>query len=409
MPLQIRRGTKTELELLPNPLAEGELVYVTDEEKLYIGSGAANIAVTGYGNEQAQDAAAALFDNGTHDVITFTYNDVDNKIDTSVDLTGYADNISFNEVTTNVVPSADNTYNLGSTLKKWDNLYLGGVLQLGGATVTYTGSYVNLPAGSTIGGQNIEQIIDSINGNLRINVIGADSSIIVNSETNTVNATVVGDLTGSVFGESSTVIIDATDNSVHTSKLLSDSTILTVGSVTSKTNLELYPDETQSIGSIKINARLVGSPGLAQLGPIIRFSSVQNTVASPTPLNLGDNLGSFQFGGYINGGTNGEISADLAAIKGIIQDAGDTISNYARAKIQLFVANGDNPADAVTAEFTNKGVLSAPILKTGTYADATARDAAIPTPEVGMIIFLTSTGKFQGNTNGTTGGWSDLN
>ena len=54
-----------------------------------------------------------------------------------------------------------------------------------------------------------------------------------------------------------------------------------------------------------------------------------------------------------------------------------------------------------------------PILP-GRYADAAARDAAIPTPVAGMTIFVTDgdgagNPKFQGNTDGTTGGWVDLN
>lgn len=41
----------------------------------------------------------------------------------------------------------------------------------------------------------------------------------------------------------------------------------------------------------------------------------------------------------------------------------------------------------------------------GVYADATARDAAIPSPVAGMMIYLTSTNKHQGY-NGTT--WNDM-
>jgi Major tropism determinant N-terminal domain len=43
-----------------------------------------------------------------------------------------------------------------------------------------------------------------------------------------------------------------------------------------------------------------------------------------------------------------------------------------------------------------------------TFADATARDTAIPSPVAGMMAYITGTGKFQGY-NGITATWNDLN
>jgi hypothetical protein len=53
-------------------------------------------------------------------------------------------------------------------------------------------------------------------------------------------------------------------------------------------------------------------------------------------------------------------------------------------------------------------------IKPGVYANAAARDLAIPSPTAGMIVFLTDgdgvgNPKFQGNIDGTTGGWVNLN
>lgn len=45
-------------------------------------------------------------------------------------------------------------------------------------------------------------------------------------------------------------------------------------------------------------------------------------------------------------------------------------------------------------------------IKFPVYADATARNTAIPSPEAGMVVFMTQTSKFQGY-NGST--WTDLN
>jgi hypothetical protein len=50
MPLQIRRGTEAERLAMTQPLASGELLYVTNEQILYIGDGATlgGIQITGY-------------------------------------------------------------------------------------------------------------------------------------------------------------------------------------------------------------------------------------------------------------------------------------------------------------------------------------------------------------------------
>jgi hypothetical protein len=59
-------------------------------------------------------------------------------------------------VSTNVVPAANVTYDLGTSSLRWRDLYLSGnSLYLGGATITATGNAIVLPQGSTIGGNVI--------------------------------------------------------------------------------------------------------------------------------------------------------------------------------------------------------------------------------------------------------------
>jgi hypothetical protein len=54
-------------------------------------------------------------------------------------------------------------------------------------------------------------------------------------------------------------------------------------------------------------------------------------------------------------------------------------------------------------------VRASTFLKTAVYNSNLQRNLAIPTPEVGMIIFNTATGKFEGNIDGTVTGWVALN
>ncbi len=65
--------------------------------------------------------------------------------------------VDFTSLSTSVVPSSTEFYDLGSAAKRWKDLYLSGSsIHLGSATITATGSAVNLPAGSTIGGSVLD-------------------------------------------------------------------------------------------------------------------------------------------------------------------------------------------------------------------------------------------------------------
>ena len=89
MPLQIRRGTNAQRQAMTQALAQGELLYVTDDQRLYVGNGSTlgGVQITGYTDEDAQDAAAQLFVNGApHTGITFSYNDAGASITAVVDL-----------------------------------------------------------------------------------------------------------------------------------------------------------------------------------------------------------------------------------------------------------------------------------------------------------------------------------
>ena len=65
-------------------------------------------------------------------------------------------NLSTVAVNVSLLPAADSTIDLGSSDKKWRDLYLSGnSLFLGSAQITATGTAINLPSGSTINGSVI--------------------------------------------------------------------------------------------------------------------------------------------------------------------------------------------------------------------------------------------------------------
>jgi hypothetical protein len=86
MPLQIRRGTEAERTSMTQPLAAGELTYVTDQRRLYVGDGVTvgGLGLGEYSDEAATAASAALFTSGTHSGITFDYNELASTINATV-------------------------------------------------------------------------------------------------------------------------------------------------------------------------------------------------------------------------------------------------------------------------------------------------------------------------------------
>lgn len=247
MPLQIRRGTDAERLAMTVPLAPGEPLYTTDQGFLYIGNGSAlgGVLVTGYQDENAIDAVGNALKNGTHQNIVFVYEefpqDVANRIDSYIDLSSYdgeiaapafrgsvlddgsltlvnATNGSINldgTVKGDIIPDANEVYDIGSSSYRFRDLYLSGSsIQLGGASITAIGSAVNLPSGSTINGVDIVSLAGG--GIIIADVVGEDSSVIVNVSNNSVTAIggFTGNIVGNVVANDTTVLVNATTNQI---------------------------------------------------------------------------------------------------------------------------------------------------------------------------------------------------
>jgi hypothetical protein len=376
MPLQVRRGPTAD-RLLITPV-EGELILDTTENTLYVGDGSTpgGVAASTFSFEDAQDAAAALFTSGIHPNITFTYNDQANRIDTTLNLRNYSgvieadafqgslfsDNSTLlvdgilgsinldGTIRSDLIPVANEVYDIGSPTSKFKDLYLSGSsLFLGDAQVTAVGTAVNLPAGSTIdgvaigtGNGNGEIIGDGVvqGSNYRINIIGDDSSIILNSSTASITAPggITGPLRGAVIGEDSTVIIDPINNEIFGQFNGSLSgTLDTAGfPFVSDSNMFLAPQGFTQFGAVDaaINGNLVirrvaYSGGLLDgLGGIlfdhyhddfrtdklIAFHRSRGTRGTPLPLQADDQIAELTFIGNTNQAPFSGISSSIRVV-----------------------------------------------------------------------------------------------
>lgn len=333
MPLQIRRGTDAERQVLATAPQAGELIWITDQAKLYVGDGTTLLkdleAVTGFNAEDAQDAVATMLVAGPNTGISFTYNDGANTISATANQPQLLQNLDLNSfnitgsgglnitgnstingnltvegkivadyngsvfgddstilvnavegainlsgtVKDNIVPATADTHNVGAPGTKFNNVYVKSGVWVDGAAITNNGGAIELPAGSTVGGLTLGGVAEP-GANVNANIIGDDSSTIVNTSDNSINANAIsgtsvtaaalnGDLKGSVYSDDSTVIVNSNTRSVIADTLVGDlrgsvsgddSTIL-VDSIASQIKGYVNND-TVNTGNIILNKNL---------------------------------------------------------------------------------------------------------------------------------------------------------
>ncbi|MDA7834197.1 hypothetical protein N9A25_00180, partial [bacterium] len=302
------------------------------------------------------------------------------------------------KVQNHIIPINNATAEIGSVANKFKEIYLSDNVWIGNAGIGTNGVGINLPAGSTIDGAPIGA--GGAGGQQQIDIIGADSTVIINTETNTVSGLFVGDLKGTVVGDDSTILVDGVASRVYATDFDNTEIAIVANDIIGSATINLA-SELQD--AFRFNLITDGSNP-----PDVSIQSQRGTLASPVNTQAGDKIANFKFGGYYDGDyLPGPVLLTT-------WDAGATLTNDAPAST-LQIAIGDDSSSSYVYSFTGSHLKVPGAVKPGVYANPTARDAAIPSPEAGMMIFVTdSTGasgpaKFQGNTDGTVGGWVNLN
>ena len=89
--------------------------------------------------------------------------------------------VDLSGVSTSIIPGSSGAYDLGSSSKRWKDLYLvGNSIHLGNAILSSTGTVVNLPAGSTIGGALIKDPAVAAFKNI---VVGGQATVVADNTT----------------------------------------------------------------------------------------------------------------------------------------------------------------------------------------------------------------------------------
>ena len=402
MALRLRRGTNAERQLI-TPL-QGELIYTTDTKLLYVGDGTTvgGTLVTGAGGGSttldgltdtdlsgATNGNVLAFNSGTN--MWEPANGGSTTLDglTDTDLTGaeFGDVLAYNPGTNKWEPSvvpglSDLSLNdLDGVFINPSDLKPGNVLAINGV-----GNWTSQP-------------LFQEQQNYKINIVGDDSTIIIDTDTNSITGSFFGDLTGtvigdvtgnfkgSVFGDDSTLIIDAVDNTI-------------VANIVTST----ITDTPTIYGSPA--ARNDGLNIFIPTGSTLDIVSHNGEPGDPTPTFAGDFIA-----GIALMGTTGAINPKIASA--LFSQWDDTADlNTVHPRGNLFFAVGQNSEDpAIVAGIDYTGNFTSKTISPGTYADATARDAAILNPVAGMMVFLTDgdgagNPKFQGYDGSA---WVNLN
>jgi hypothetical protein len=120
------------------------------------------------------------------DIVDRAFKDInDNFTELYLTVGGGSGVVDLTNLSTSVAPITSGAYDLGTNARRWKNLYLdGNSLYLGGAHVTASGDTVDLPAGSTVGGQLIRNPVES---SFKTISIAGQGDVVANDFTGTVN------------------------------------------------------------------------------------------------------------------------------------------------------------------------------------------------------------------------------
>lgn len=432
MPLQIRRGTQADRDALVAgnvPLAAGEPLWTIDEGKLYVGDGTTpggvvvnlteDIDLASYIGQIGGIEKDPIGDPGTKSPFI------------TLDETGVTIDLD-KQISTNITPNDNDLFNLGENDLRFRQLFLGnnGIV-IGEASITSTGTLINLPAGSKVGGVEISTytgdgseggtgIVEG--GTYAISIASNDSTVIVDHVTSIFTGTFNGDLTGDVTGDvtgnvtgdvngtlNGTVygniknsldelVLDVENKSINIEEINIGGAGIINGNSIFLANVTSFVSSTPSLTEPTLTAAVISSS--SNTGGSLSLTRARGTIAGgETSVINGDEIGSLEFGAH-NGSGFVSVGNIVASVNGIV-----TAGQPAPIKVDVNLSNGSTVVNVATFKPSQVEFAVAPVMPNLTSTEITAL-----TPTVGMIVYNTTTNKFQGyqNTGGVTPEWVDI-
>ena len=342
MALQIRRGTDAERTAGGGVVfAEGELIYVTDTDALYVGDGS-----TAGGVKLTDNAGAVLGTYITADTINSTL-DLQQNLDLNgndvvgtgnINITGNINatgnivaggNIDIGDapgdtvtitaqVDSSITPETDTAYDLGTMSKRWRNVYANGATIDGQIDAVAINADVVADNSTVMVDVSANTLTGNLTGDVTGDTAGTHTGSVIGDVTGNTQGYHTGDTKGSVFGDDSTLIIDAVNNTL-TGNL--------TGNVTGNLTGEVTGNVTGSIkgsSGVTVFATNTG-PADAELSVfnVTTTGTISGNVTGNVLGNLtgnadGDHTGTFTGAitatGTLDGDVTGSVFADDSAL-----------------------------------------------------------------------------------------------
>jgi hypothetical protein len=239
MALQIRRGTEAERTAGGGVVfAEGELIYVTDTDALYIGDGSTAGGVL-LASDALADISAMLTANTIDDQLELEKDLILNGNDITgtgnIDITGNINatgnivaggNIDIGDapgdtvtitaqVDSSITPETDTAYDLGTMSKRWRNVYANGATIDGQIDAVAINADVVADNSTVMVDVSANTLTGDLTGNVTGNLTGNVTGDVTGNVTGNTTGYHTGDVKGSVFGDDSTPIVDAVNNTLN--------------------------------------------------------------------------------------------------------------------------------------------------------------------------------------------------
>jgi len=346
MALQLRRGTDAERQgITPK---EGELIYATDTNRLWVGGKISpnqsleqgGILVSGsLVNDTNPTLAENLNLNGND--ITGNGNININGTITATGTVNLGDGVEDNvvvggQIGSSLIPGTNNSYDLGASASAWRTIYTS---TIDAATSVNAGDvYIK----GNISKDDSTIIYDGDTGALAVTSVTTTGNITAPSAD---IAAITGNLTGSVFGDDSTVIVDGVNNTLHTDRLsIEGDRLLGNRAVSAYDPIYDGLEDVVIIGSREDPGALLiegeGNPLTVQgeadpsIGASIVIQASRLTGSTRDAVENGDFLGQYVISGY-----NGTEMKKSAIISSVLETA-ISGGNFG-AKLKVDVLNQD--------------------------------------------------------------------
>ena len=459
MALRLRRGTDAE-RLLITPL-QGEPIFTTDTKRLYVGDGSTvgGVLVTGdQSNTQVSaDTTPQLggdLDLNGNNIIGTGNIAIDGTITATGSINlgdGDEDAIAVGGlINTNLRPAIDGAYDVGTSLRRWNNVWAEGANITGQLTtdslsvekiISQDSTVLYEAVSNTVTANFVGTLTGELNGDANGNHLGTFTgifsgdegarSVINKLDANAVNITggtidnvaigggdgvvtifaeqvdvrdgiygslfgdvvghVQGHVQGNVLGDDSTVLVDGVNHVVTADSARLDE-ITSKGSTGFSDNTTRLAFNDQSQERITFEGITDGTFNRLSVVPFRAYKGTD--LDNKTDTTAGDVLGGFAIDGYRTTGYVNAVNA-LAAWK---SDA-DFNEGFPGASLTYFIGSNNSTFPTQFIMDGGLGTFTAPVLKSGSYATGDIPTGADVGP--GSIVFDSTTNEFKG-WNGTS-------